>query len=710
MLFVAAISWIAWRRSGYRPAVGVLEILRLAIVGLCVLLLNQPETVEEFVPSEQPTVVVLVDQSLSMDTQDVGMGQSNSTPVQSRRRAVEPLLEDATWSELSEQMEVVITPFAVENQGAASDLHKALFEARAQHASLRAVVLASDGDWNSGLPPVQAAMSMRLDKTPIFSIAVGSQTRLPDLDLLSFDVPTFGIVSKTVRIPFTIDSSLPRDHVTQVELQVSDGTTVQHQVRVAAMGRTTDALLWKPETTGNYTLTLKVPEHPDERIADNNNRSTPIVIRDERLKVLVIESLPRWEYRYLRNALSRDPGVEVNCLLFHPGLSKVGGGNRDYIPAFPEGLDELSQYDVVFLGDVGIVDGQLTEEQCRLLKGLVEQQASGLVFMPGIQGNAHTLVDSPLAPLLPVVLDPGQTMGWGSRTPNHFALTELGRRSLLTKLADTQDENMQVWETLPGFQWHAPVVRAKAGSDVLAVHQELSNEYGRIPLLATRTFGAGKILFMGTDGAWRWRRGVEDLYHYRFWGQVVRWMAYQRNMAEGELMRFYYSPEQPQVRQTVALSANVMEKSGEPLSRGNVTAKIVSPSGRTETVTLGSTGAEWGAFAGSFTAAEPGVHDVTLRCQENAGELKTTLFVQGASIEQVGKTARPEVLEELSRVTAGRMLSSNNIAQIIKAISELPEPQSQIRRVQLWSHPLVAATLVVLLGLFWVGRKLVGLL
>ena len=51
--------------------------------------------------------------------------------------------------------------------------------------------------------------------------------------------------------------------------------------------------------------------------------------------MLVVESYPRWEYRYLRNALSRDPGVELSCLLFHPGLSKPGGGNKDYIKQFP---------------------------------------------------------------------------------------------------------------------------------------------------------------------------------------------------------------------------------------------------------------------------------------------------------------------------------------------------------------------------------------
>ncbi len=710
LLSVCALSWLAWRRSGFRGSVGLLELLRIAIVSACVFLLNQPETVEQFKPTDKPTVVVLGDQSLSMDTQDVGLEQSQSTPLLTRRRAVEPLLDPSTWKSLEDKLEIVTTPFATGDDAPRSNLYEALTAAHETHPNLRAIVLASDGDWNDGLPPVQAAQRLRLEQIPIFSVPLGSESRLPDLDLLSFDVPTFGVSGKNVRLPFTIESSLPRDHVVQVELRISDGTVVQHQVRVAAMGRTSDAILWKPEETGDYTLSLTVPPHPEERVTDNNQRETPIAIREEKLKVLVIESLPRWEYRYLRNALSRDPGVEVSCLLFHPGLSKVGGGNRDYIPAFPDGLDELSQYDVVFLGDVGIEDGQLTEEQCRLLKGLVEQQASGLVFMPGLKGHMMSLVDSPLDPLLPVTFDPAQPTGWGSRTPSHFALTELGRRSLLTKLADTQDENMQVWENLPGFQWHAPIVRAKAGTDILAVHQESSNEYGRIPLLVTRTFGSGKVLFMGTDGAWRWRRGVEDLYHYRFWGQVVRWMAYQRNMAEGERIRFYYSPEQPQVRQTIALSANVMEKSGEPLSKGDVTARIVAPSGRTETVQMTSSGAEWGAFAGVFTAAEPGAHAVTLRCPQTDAELQTSLFVQGALLEQVGKPARPEVLEELSRVTRGKVLTGDDLTQIIKAISEVPEPPIEIRRVQLWSHPLVAATLILLLSAFWIGRKMIGLI
>ncbi len=716
MSVTAALCFVAWRRTGYRTSFGALELLRLALVCFVALLFNQPEWVEEFRPDEKPTVAVLWDNSASMETQDVTNNETASTTVKTRREAISRLTDSVFWTSVQDKLSIVRQPFGTNDpaataaSGRGTNLHEPLAQAPQRFRNLRAIVLASDGDWNEGEPPVQAASALRLKGIPVFSIPVGSSSRLPDIELISLDSPMFGIAGKSVRVPFTIESTLPREHVATVKLKTSDGEEISKEIRIAAMGRTSEWMIWKPKTTGDYTLTVDVPQHADELVPDNNRLAAPIAIREEKLRVLVVESVPRWEYRYLRNALSRDPGVEISCLLFHPGLNKAGGGNKDYIKQFPKGLDELSKFDVVFLGDVGLEDGQLSTEDCRLLKGLVEHQASGLVFMPGWQGRQMSLVDTELGDLCPVMMDAAQPGGWGSRTASHFELTELGRRSLLTKLADTQDDNIEVWEGLPGFQWYAPAVRAKAGCEVLAVHKDMSNEFGRLPLLATRTFGAGKVLFMGTDGAWRWRKGVEDKYHYRFWGQVVRWMAYQRNMAKGESMRMYYSPEQPQVRQTIALSANVMEKSGEPLPKGDVTARIVAPSGKAETVRFTSSGDEWGAFASRFTTEEPGKHDVTLTCKQTGAILEASFFVQGTAIERTGRAARPEVLEEISRVTQGQVIAQDRLEQVLQNLAALPEPLPSIRRVQLWCHPVVATVLVVMLGTFWVGRKVIGLI
>lgn len=683
-----------------------------------------------------------------------------STTAISRQKSIEPLTLAETWQRLAERADVSITPFSaaeaadgvdsdaetggtngtdndgkldlkvrsVKNGTAAedasptspigTDLSTPLLSVAAGGDNLLGIVLISDGDWNRGPAPVQAAGRLRALGVPVFAIATGSESRLPDVEVVSFDVPTFAIAGKRVRIPFSIDSSLPRDQSATVTMTTAGGEKLEKQIRVAAMGRTRDAFDWQPTEMGEQTLTVSIPEISGEIRSDNNSMIAPISVREEKLRVLVIESVPRWEYRYLRNALSRDPGVEVSCLLFHPSLDKRGGGNTDYIREFPATKEELAAYDVVFLGDVGLGGGggnaggggQLTVQQCQWLRQLVGSQASGLVFMPGMRGGQFELLDTELGELMPVQLDNAQPGGWGSRTPQHFELTQLGRRSLLTKLADTADENLGVWENLPGFQWYAPVLSAKPGTETLAVHQEASNQYGRLPLLVTRTFGSGKVLFMGTDGAWRWRKGVEDKYHYRFWGQVVRWMAYRRNMAKGETMRLYYWPEQPQVRQTVSFGANVMENSGEPLERGDVRLRVTPPSGRAKTIRFESDGDQWGAFSGSVRFEEPGEHRLTLFCNQTNGQLETTIQVRGGAIEQIGKPARPEVMEEIARVSRGQLLTADRIDDVVGLLAAMPDPPPTIRRTALYSQPWVAAGLILLLGLFWIGRKAAGLI
>ena len=282
--------------------------------------------------------------------------------------------------------------------------------------NLRGIVLASDGDWNEGPPPVQAAARLRMRGVPVFAVPVGSRTRLPDVELLSLDVPTFGVAGKSVRIPFTIDSSLPREYVTRSRSRTSDGDEVSKEVRIAAMSRTSDWLVWKPKATGDFTLTLDGPQARRRDLDRQQQADRPdLDPRGEAARagrrVVSAVGVPLPAQR----PVARPGRRAVVPAVPSRALSKAGGGNKDYIKQFPAGLDELSKFDVVFLGDVGVEDGQLTAEQCRLLKGLVEHQASGLVFMPGWQGREFSLLETELGDLCPVVLDPAQPGGWGSR-------------------------------------------------------------------------------------------------------------------------------------------------------------------------------------------------------------------------------------------------------------------------------------------------------
>ena len=711
------LSFIALKRTAFKRSHCFLEFLRLAMVSLVALAICQPEWLQKFMPVSEPTMVVLWDESESMDTVDVVDAKEPEKAAKSRAESIQSLIETEYWDrfagdeEAETQLKVVVEPFSssLSKPKKGSDLNAALASVAEQYENLRAVVLVSDGGWNTGGPPTEAATQLRMRDVPVFAVAAGSETPLPDLEIASLDAPTFGVVNKPTRIPFSINSTLARDATVNLTLESSAGDLLEKTYVVPANGQLQDAFIWRAKTVGDFELTLKVPVEDGEKIEDNNQLTTPIEIRQESLKVLVVESFPRWEFRYLRNALNRDPGVDVSSVLYHPSLKAVGGG-KGYLKEFPQTVDELSDYDVIFLGDVGVGDGQLTVDDCRRIKGLVENQATGLILMPGLRGRQLTLADTELAPLIPILFDTQQPKGWGNRIAAEFQLTESGSQSLLTKLADTPEANEAVWRSLPGFQWYAPVLRAKVGSQVLAVHATESNENGRVALLVTKTFGAGKILFMGTDGAWRWRKGVEDRYHYRFWGQVARWMAYQRNMAGSEGMRLFYSPDRPQTGQTLTMNANVMTIAGEPLQNGTVTAQIVAPSGDTQQIRLAaqSDAEQWGLFSGFFVPEENGPHFVTLSCTETGTQLETTISVQGLERERIGRPANLAALEEIAVVTRGRTVPVAEIDQLFDEINKLPQIEPQLKRFRLWASPYWAGIMIGLMSVFWIGRKLVG--
>ena len=544
------------------------------------------------------------------------------------------------WQPLQSKAKVSVDTFAAPatNQNAinGTDLNVALTNALHRYGNLKAVILLTDGDWNMGQSPLGAATQYREQNIPVFAVPIGRSTPVPDLILESVSAPSYGLLGEEMAVSFKVVSHLPREVKTAVTISDNFGESAKKEITIPALGEVEDSVLWSPREVGTVKATVKLPVQPDEAIAENNERAFQMAVRVEKLKVLVVDSFPRWEYRYLRNALARDPGVDVHCLLYLPDSPGNGRRTEPYLSAFPDSKEALSSYDVVFLGDVGIGDGELTSDNAELLKGLVEQQASGLVFVPGRRGREATLLNSPLKDLFPVELDTAKPGGVGLENEAQLVLTSEGKRHWLTRFDSDEDRNDELWKQLPGFFWSAAVEKSRPGSEVLAVHGSLRNQWGRMPLLVTRPAGNGKVLFLGTDSAWRWRRGVEDKFHYRFWGQVVRWMAHQRHLSAQDGIRLSYSPETPEAGDTVFLQSTVLDQSGFPVDKGPVTGKLTSPSGRAERLDFTQLEGGWGVFKSSFTALEAGKYQLQVDSEPYNRHLTTELMVVPARDRERG--------------------------------------------------------------------------
>ncbi|MCD0458537.1 hypothetical protein [Roseiconus lacunae] len=710
------IATLNVRRSHRRGKTLVCEIVRCLLIFAAIILFWRPESTLNRDDRRPRRLVVMVDHSQSMSTVDSDSNTGHQTPERiSRLETAQRITEDPRWKQLDRRWELTIKKL-FEKHPSESDLGGAI-DRVISNEDVTACVLLSDGDWNSGASPLGVVQDLAIQEGRRFSlqsVAIGRPTRLPDLELYGVSCPTIAVEDKPLRLPFTVANWFPESRTAMVQMRVDGAVEQEQQVTIASGKRFDGSMQWTATGEGQHSIEISVVVAEGESDATNNQSAHQVDVRPESLRVLIVESKPRWEFRYLRNALIRDPGIEVSTLLFHPTLETVGGGGSDYLESFPNSVAELAEYDVIFLGDVGTGEHGLSEAHCQLLAGTVAEQATGIVLMPGPDGRQSELSATKIESLTPVVFDGSSRSSAGAastaESTGKFALTESGRSSLLTQLSDQPADNWKLWQSLPGFQWFASATRGKTGSEVLAVHADAANQFGRLPLLVTRRYGAGKVLWMATDSAWRWRMGVEDKYHYRFWGQVIRWMAYGRNMAVGESMRLIYQPETPTVASSLSLRASVMTSSGEPSSEESVELTIEAPDQSRQIIRLTSSPGDWGTFVGETSFSQTGLHGVTLQHPSENETLKTQILVQGRAVEAIGRPARIDVMNDLARLGHGQAFQPNQVDSLVELLNSQLDQNQQTQTIRLWQHPLILLGMVAGLSLFWVLRKWAGAL
>lgn len=700
------------RYATSKPRMVFMEVIRILIVLLISFTLLRPEIVTKIVRKTEPEVVILHDVSDSMQTQDLVTESEGMQVALKRNEWVARQLDKKFYAPLTGKYRVSVESFSMpanqKKEENGTDLAFALSDQIAGFKNLRAVILLSDADWNYGGSPVGAASKLRAQVTPVYAVATGSSVFLPDIELKKVKVPAFCLADEKISIPFQIQSRMNHDVKLKATLSSEYGIENTKEIYLPAREVTQDSIIWQPEKTGDYSLTLEIPVQKDELISGNNRFSFNINVKRDLLKVLVVDSYPRWEYRYLRNALMRDPGVEVKTLLLHPGMEP--GKGKNYLSKFPD-KEDITQFDVIFLGDVGIATGELTEENMKLIEGVVKYQGTGLVFLPGYRGQHLTFQNSIIKDMYPVELDKNRPEGISSGIPAKMELSSAGRKHFLLMLADSPSANSYVWKGLPGFCWNAAVTKPKPGAQVLAVHSGLQVETGRMPLIVTRDYGNGNVLFMGTDSAWKWRKGVEDKYHYRYWGQVVRWMAHKRHLADNKGFRCFIVPENPQAGRTVFLFAALHDRLGRPLDNAVVDVNVSS--NKNDNITkfqLLQDKIGWGVYKGSFVPEAGGTYKVSLDSPQSGSKLALDINVTGEKREYIGRPVKIKTLYEIANITRGEVFMPENLNQIISRIDALPQNVEIEKRLLLWSQWWWGAIILLLLTVYWSLRKIFGLL
>lgn len=759
------------RRLVSRRAALTLLGTRLAAMLVLVAALFEPIAERRYEEKLRGRVILGVDLSESMNTadpvapaEDTRSSPSEPAPTVARREIARRLLEGGWFQKIAADHDVESVGFARDTVlGTPETLAKALQNSSAsgdpaslatdwsgvlaralqggESGPILGVVLLTDGRQNAPADPGRVADRLAARGIPIYPVLIGSTTAPRDLAIAAVKAPESVFKGDIA----TIEVIVKADGVAGVDVPVTlerpGGAPLRQVIRGQADGtRPTVRFRVPMENLGSQDLAVRVGPLAGDIRPDNDRRRFTIQVADDKARVLLVDGEARWEFRYLHNALRRDPRVAVEAVVFRqPRFSASVPTYKNALPAPARATDAdpLGAYDAIVVGDVE--PALMPGEAWARLESFVARRGGTLILSAGPRAWPSAMMKIAVVPkLLPVVDPKPAAFDIGSVDPGHPSLAAgVAILPVVAAAADgawpmlalggTAEASNAVWNGLPRFPW-VLAGRAKPGATTLAAIGG-SGPGGDGSVIVAQPYGLGKVLWIGTDATWRWRFRVGDAYHHRFWGQVVRWAAAGKLAVGTDWVRFGPDrsrlPEGERARLT-ARFADGVEGVGPDLVVIARIFKDVARSGEapkaegepTAIVPLRPVAGQPRTFAADTPAFPTGRYLVRLEVPQlaHAGKAATgpgpeaTLEIRPRQTsELVELAAARDPLDRLAEATGGRVFTTAEAGELPGLLRGRMVVKTRTEETTLWDRPWALGLFVGLLTVEWVLRKRVGL-
>jgi len=593
---------------------------------------------------------------------------------------------------------------------------------------LAGIFLITDGGNNYGSQPTDAAALAQQDKVPLYIYAVG--ITLPhDIIVSQIFAPAVTFAKEEAPVSVLVHSQAMKGRTAKLVLKLGGEVVDSKDITFGADGEMNIPMKFTPPKSGNFELEASIDPLPDEAVKDNNKVSQRVRVIDGKIQVLYIEEKPRWEFRYLQALLVRDRRLDAKFILREGSRELSSAKNSPYLADLPATREDWMKYDVIILGDV---DSHIfTNDQMRYISDLVSSNGGGLLFVAGQKFMPDSYRRTILEGLFPVQFeDLTESTHEGSvGKPIPLRLTEAGQNSTMMRLADKEDENLAIWKKLPGVYWDAKVLRAKPAAEVLLTDPspEKITRSGAMPVVALQSYGAGQVLYVGTDETWRWRLNVGEKYFTRFWGQSIMRLGLPRLLGASKLTQLSTDRKNYVSGDQVIISGKLYRNGSLPLVasvvHGTVTIKPDHPGAGGEIrkdVSLQSAPGKPGFYQGELVVTTPGIYDFSTENDPSAvldfrvseprfefGETAMNLpLLQKMAASSGGAVYREEDLYKMLIPASDSGSSSTSgtpsTGSLLGSVERIPSPQE----VELGFTPLYYALMILVATIEWVLRKI----
>ena len=591
--------------------------------------------------------------------------------------------------------------------GDTTQVGAAMEEAVARYSGqpIAGVVVLSDFASVKGRDPVEAARKLKEQGIPVFPIGVGLPAP-PDIQVQRVISPE--VVFKGDHVPLRVQINSHGFEGTAVELSLAIDSDLSSSQQVELVGgvQFADMVFTPKNESGSVDLELSVSSLSGETTDKNNSLNRRVRIIDEKIKVLYIEGMPRWEYRYLRWVLLRDPRLQVQFLMYQ-GDPALAASSPQYLATFPEDVQDAWKYDLIILGDVPA--SYFNATQMGLIDNLVKKSGGSLLMVAGPMAAPVSYRDTPIESILPVNLGTGQ---WESLDPDVYpVVTADGRENPVASLSlsGDADENERIWSRVRPMYAIPQLNGAKAGATVLLTLPKSDEQLQDYPLVAWQRYGNGKSLFVATEELWRMRREVGRKFHERFWGQTIQFLTLSRLLGQNKQISVETGNDTYSAGEPVEIYANVLDESFEPDPRESYTVIVerkATPDTRAE-VKLTPVPNSPGMFSGAYFTAEDDSYLVRTEDQDAEISNQAEFVVETIPLEDRVTEMRSDVVRQIAELSGGKSLSLADLENFPEnELGTEGELLSEVRmEMDLWDRWPLFVLLVAFAGTEWYFRR-----
>ncbi|MGB0766768.1 MAG: hypothetical protein ACPGYV_03555 [Phycisphaeraceae bacterium] len=454
---------------------------------------------------------------------------------------------------------------------------------------------------------------------------------------------------------------------------------------------------------GAVEIEVKIEPFEDEVSVTNNAVSRSIRVVNEKVNVLYIEGNARWEFRYLRAILKRDPRINATFIASNAG-PEVARNSTEHIERFPNNRDDAFQYDLVILGDVD--SAFFSEEELALLEELIRDRGASLLVLCGPMHTPVSYEGTPVQTMMPVRFESDGE--WEAIAPSVYpVLTPEGVSSLVLTLETDPKLNDRVWSRMAPMDHLPPLTQAKPGATVLTVLSDGVDREQGYPLVAWQRYGTGKCMSIGTDRLWRLRYKTGDKYHWRVWSQCIQFMTLSRLMGEHKRIRLETDRAIYPLGSQSRLYAHVLDDNFDPIVQPGFDVFVVSLDDEQvrERISLRPDRSQAGLYEGYFTPSIEGRYRLEANEQDQPIANTTEFQVDEINRELADTNTDLENLKRIASLTGGAYLPITDFSKLSTLIDT--EPITTVVRSErsLWDNGWVALLLIGLLGIEWVQRR-----